>query len=296
VSIDLPNYRVLAKLGAGANSTLLLARNVQTGARYTIKVVKVRQPEDMKFVDQLRDEHAAGSALDHPSIRKTYELRFVRRRLTKVKSAILFMEYVDGVALNDPDFSCPLPRLLQYFGKVAEGLQAMHRGGFVHADLKPGNILITPDQRVKLIDFGQACRMHTAKPRIQGTIDYMAPEQASLRALDARTDVFGLGATLFKVLTGQAIPTDMNQNVSIHSLGLIGKRASELNQPLSVELAAPIDRLIEDCCQKEPAKRPSGMKAIIDRLKLTRTILLKRAAAANGLPTASPSNPPSPQV
>lgn len=280
MSIDLPNYRILAKLGSGANSTLLLARSVQTGARYTVKVVKIRQPEDMKFVDQLRDEHAAGSLLEHPVLRKTYELRFVRRRLTKIKSAILFMEYVDGVALNDPDFSCPLPKLLLYFRKVAEGLHAMHQAGFVHADLKPGNILITPDERVKLIDLGQACKIHTAKARVQGTIDYMAPEQVSLRALDGRTDVFGLGATLYKVLTGRAMATDMNQTISLHSLGLIGKRTLETQQPLTVELAAPIERLIEDCCQKDPARRLPNMKAMIDRLDMARTILLKRARLA----------------
>ena len=294
MSIDLPNYRILAKLGAGANSTLLLARSVQTGARYTVKVVKVRLPEDMKFVDQLRDEHAAGSTLEHPVLRKTYELRFIRRRLTKIKSAVLFMEYVDGVPLNDPDFCCPLHTLLLYFSKVAEGLQAMHQAGFVHADLKPGNILITPDERVKLIDFGQACKMRTAKPRIQGTIDYMAPEQASLGSLDARTDVFGMGATLYKVLTGQAMATDMNQNVSLHSLGLIGKRTSDLHQPLAVDLAAPIERLIEECCQKDPAKRLPDMKTMIDRLEITRTILLKRAAVARGRTGAAAQKQPPP--
>jgi len=279
MNIDLPNYRILGKLGTGANSVILLARNAQTGARYSIKVVRVRQPEDMKYVDQLRDEHAVAGVLDHPVLRKTYELRLVRRRLTKINSAILFMEYVDGIPLNDPEFSCPLPSLLSYFRIAAEGLDAMHREGFVHADVKPGNILITPDERVKLIDFGQACTMLTAKPRIQGTIDYIAPEQVARGKLDTRTDVFGLGATLFKVLTGQSIPTDMNRTVNFHCLSLIGKRASELDQPLSVELAAPIERLIEECCQKDPARRLPDMKAMIDRLELARTILVRRGIA-----------------
>lgn len=281
--IDLPNYRILEKIGTGANSVLFLVRNMQTGARYTLKVVKVHQPEDLKFIEQLRDEHAAGSTLDHPVLRKTYELRYMRRRLTKIKSAILFMEYVEGVALKDPEFSCPLPELLGYFMQAADGLQAMHQAGFVHADIKPGNILITPDQRVKLIDFGQACRMLTAKQRIQGTIDYMAPEQVARGRLDARTDVFGLGATLYKVLTGRPMATDMNQTVSLECLRLVGKRVSDLNQPFEGTLAVPIERLIEDCCQKDPDKRPAGMKAMKDRLEMCRTILLKReAAASNG--------------
>ncbi len=286
MSIDLPNYRVLDKLGTGARSTILLAQSTRTGAKYTVKVVKVHEPEDMKFVEQLRDEHTAAGGIDHPILRKTYELRYVRRRL-RVKAAYLFMEYVDGLPLNDPDFSCPLPRLLGHFRQVAEGLLAMHRAGFVHADLKPGNILVTPDERVKLIDLGQACRIHTVKPRVQGTIDYMAPEQVSLGQLDARTDVFGLGATLFKVLTGQAIQTDMNQTVAMHSLSLLGKRTSDTNQPVPVDLAKPIERLVEECCQKDPSKRPRDMKALMDRLEMARTILLRRRASGNGDSVAS---------
>jgi serine/threonine-protein kinase len=291
MAIDIPNYQILSKLGRGAGSTLLLARSARTGARYTVKVVKVQQPEDMKFVDQLRSEHAAGSAIDHPVVRKTYELRFVRRRLTKIKSAMLFMEYVDGLALNNPDFSCPLLELLTHFRTTADGLQGMHRAGYVHADLKPGNILITPDGRVKLIDLGQACQMGTVKSKVQGTPDYIAPEQVSLGALDARTDVFGLGATLYKVLTGKAMPTDMNQRVCLQRMSLVGRRTAELNQPLDVALAAPIERLIEDCCQKDPAKRLPNMKAIIDRLEMTRDVLVKRGVAA-GRPTGSATGSP----
>ncbi|HUU85267.1 MAG TPA: serine/threonine-protein kinase [Phycisphaerae bacterium] len=292
MSIDIPNYQILGKLGKGAGSALLLARSTRTGAKYTVKVVKVHEPEDMKFVDQLRNEHSVGSTVDHPVVRRTYELRYVRRRLTKIKSAMLFMEYVDGVPLNDPDFSCPLPELLTYFSKAAEGLQGMHRAGFVHADLKPGNILVTPDGRVKLIDLGQACEMGEVKSKVQGTPDYIAPEQVSLGALDARTDVFGMGATLYKVLTGKAMPTDMNQRVCLQRMSLIGRRAAELDQPLDGELAGPLDRLIEACCQKEPAKRLPNMKALMDRLELTRGVLLKRQAATVRWLGSSSRNPP----
>jgi len=281
MSIDLPNYRILGKLGTGANSTLLLAQSMRTGARYAVKVVKVHEPEDAKFLEQLRDEHTAASALDHPVLRKTYEIRYVRRRL-RIKAAYLFMEYVEGISLKDPKYSGSLPVLLGHFRIVAEGLLAMHRAGYVHADLKPGNILITPDGRVKLIDLGQACRINTAKPRVQGTIDYIAPEQVSLGRLDARTDVFGLGATLFKVLTGQAIPTDMNQNVHLHTLDLLGRRATEPSSSLGTELAKPIELFIEDCCQKEPAKRLRDMKEVMDRLEMARMILVKRQILTNG--------------
>jgi serine/threonine-protein kinase len=108
----------------------------------------------------------------------------------------------------------------------------------------------------------------------------MAPEQVARGQLDSRTDVFGLGAALYKVLTGRPMATDMNQTVSLECLRLVGKRVSDISQPIAGELAAPLERLIENCCQNDPAKRLSGMKDMKDRLEMCRTILVKREAAA----------------
>ena len=105
--------------------------------------------------------------------------------------------------------------MLRIFTETAMGLKAMHAAGFVHADLKPNNILVTPDDDVKLIDLGQSAKLNRAKPRVQGTVDYMAPEQVQREKLDQRTDVFGLGACLHKMFTGSAIKTEMNKNLSV---------------------------------------------------------------------------------
>jgi len=275
VSIDIPNFRVLSKLGDGAGSSIYLVRDVRSGARYAVKNVKVHSPEDMKLVDQLKDEYETGRLLDHPVIRKVFDLRYVRRRL-RVKSAMLFMEYVDGVPMNSPDFSRSIPDLLQLFLRAAEGLTAMHRAGFVHADLKPGNLLVTPTEDLKLIDLGQSSPLNQPKSRIQGTIDYIAPEQANLEKLDQRTDVFGLGATLYKVLTGKSIPTDMNQTVSHISTRWLGKRVDERNEEFTAgPMPTPVERFIDACCQKEPARRLPDMRAVSERLELARTILLR---------------------
>ena len=281
MSIDIPNYRILGKVGNGANSTLFKVRCTRMGGFYTVKNVKIHTPEDHKFLEQLKAEYTTGSQLDHPAIRKVFELRYVRRRL-RVMGAMLFMEYVDGVPMNDPEFSRSLPELLQLFLRVAEGLDAMHRAGFVHADLKPGNLLVTPDEQVKIIDFGQSCPMLTSKARIQGTIDYMAPEQVALSILDRRTDVFGLAATLHRVITGKPIATDMNQNITLHAQGLLGKRVADIAQPTNVELPTAVAKLIETCCEKDPARRLSDMRAFIDRTEMVRTLLLKRQAIQEG--------------
>lgn len=277
MSIDLPNYRVLEQIGTGAGSMLYKAAAAGTGELYTIKYVKRISDDSDKLIQQMRDEHACGGSLEHPVLRKTHEMRFTRKGLAKT-GALLFMEYVDGVTLHEWSKDRSLIELLDLFEKVAEGLDAMHKGGFVHADLKPGNILITHDGLVKLIDFGQSSPINKAKERVQGTIDYMAPEQGARKKLDARTDVFGLGATLHRLLTGRPVATEMNQRVDLHSLGRVGVRIDENQQPTMEELPAVIAKLINDCCADEPGRRPQNMQAFIERLEMARLILIRRQA------------------
>lgn len=274
--LDIPNYRIIEKLGEGAQSQLYRARCMRTGKDYTVKIVKVTKPEDTGYVDLLRAEHAIGSTVDHPVIRKVYEYRIMRQRL-RLRGGILFMEYVDGLPMSHKDFHRPFDEILRLFGKAAEGLHAMHLTGYVHADLKPNNILVTNEGAVKLIDLGQSSRIHEAKTRIQGTIDYIAPEQVQRGILDQRTDVFGLGAALHRVVTGKPVATEMNQTISLHSQSLVGKRLSQIRETTTKDLPACVARLIDDCCQYNPARRLRDMPAFIERLRLARTILAKQA-------------------
>jgi len=284
MALSIPNYRILEKIGPGAGSMIYRAKCMRTGLLYAIKHVKVRTPEDQGFLDQLKDEYTTGSSLDHPVLRKVFELRYIRRRL-RVHGALLFMEHVEGVTFRDPGFGSSLPELLLLFARAAEGLQVMHKGGFVHADIKPHNMLLTPEGEVKLIDFGQSCRMHTAKSRVQGTVDYMAPEQVAREVLDQRTDVFGLGAALHRVVTGKPIVTDMNKIVSIHTPGNLGKRVEELVAPTMEDLPVCFIRLIQDACHPDSKKRPADMRDLRERLLTARTILESRNGngVANGV-------------
>ena len=276
MSIEIPNYRVVEKLGEGAQSQLYRARCMPTGKDYTVKIIKVARPEDVGFVELLKSEHQIGSVIDHPVIRKVYELRYIRQRL-RVRGAYLIMEYVNGLAMSEKAFQRPLAEILALFIQVGEGLNAMHLAGWVHADIKPNNILVTPDGSVKLIDLGQSSKIREAKTRIQGTIDYIAPEQVDRGVLDQRTDVFGLAAALHRVLTGRAVATDMNQTASVHSQGLIGKRMDEIKHTAIDELPTCVARLIDDCVKKEPLDRLSDMPTVIERLRLAQTIVEKQA-------------------
>lgn len=276
VAVDIPNYRVVEKLGVGAQTRVFRARCMRTGKDYAVKIVKVINPEDASFIDLMRNEHAIGSTVDHPVLRKVYELRMLRRRL-RVTGAILFMEYVEGITLADKEYRGSLQDLLHVFIESAKGLQAMHRANFVHADLKPNNIMVTTDGAVKLIDLGQSSKMNEPKPRIQGTPDYMAPEQVRRGVLDARTDVFGLGATLHKMLTGVPIKTEINKAITVHSQNMIGRRMDDANGDGLAELPSSVARLLFDCCQYHPEDRIPDMGALIQRLELVQTIVAKKA-------------------
>jgi len=277
--MDLPNYRTLEKLGVGANSSIFHVQSLRNSQDYAVKYVKVHSPEDMKFVDQLQEEYNIGQAIDHPVIRKIFELRYIRRRM-RVHGALLFMEYVNGVEMGAREFSVSIPLLLKYFVRAAEGLAAMHDTGYVHTDLKPGNLLVTPAGDVKIIDLGQSCKMMTAKPRVQGTIHYMAPEQANCGLLDKRTDVFGLGAALYRIITGKAVVTEMNRNIGMHAPGLIGMRKDKLDAAPEVEIPLCVSMLIDECCTKNPADRIQDMPTFMERAKLAIAILNKRDADA----------------
>lgn len=278
MSIDIPNYRIIEKIGVGANSRIFRARSMRNGQDYAVKIVKIIRPEDTNLVEMLRTEQLVGSGVDHPAIRRVFELRLLRQRL-RVRGAILFMEFVTGVPMADKEFRRSLDEVLRLCVEAAQGLHAMHLAGFVHADLKPQNILVTPEDTVKIIDLGQSARMYQAKTRVQGTMDYVAPEQVQRKTLDARTDVFGLGATLHRILTGKPIATEMNQTVTVHSQSLIGKRVTEMREVAMEHLPTCVSRMIEDCCKQEPADRIADMPTLIERLGLARTIITRQSAS-----------------
>lgn len=278
MSIEIPNYRIIEKLGIGAQTRVYRARCMPTGKDYTLKIVKIVNPEDAGFIELLKAEHAIGSVIDHPAIRKVYELRLLRQRF-RVRGAVVFMEYVNGITLADKEYRKTLDETLAIFDEAAAGLHAMHLAGFVHADLKPTNIMVTTEGAVKLIDLGQSARIFEPKAKIQGTVDYMAPEQVARGKLDQRTDVFGLGATLHKVLTGRPIATDMNQTVNLQSNTPLVRRMDD-GKTVSTEYPACITRMISDCCQYDPAARIPDMPAVRERIALARVIIAKRSEDA----------------
>jgi serine/threonine-protein kinase len=180
------------------------------------------------------------------------------------------MEFIDAASLDQQ-----LPRtyadVAQVFMQVGEALSHMHERGFVHADLKPTNILISEKGEVKVIDLGQACHIGTVKKRIQGTPGYMAPEQARREAIDERTDIFNFGATLYWVLVRDVIPTMMPPSHGDHA---VLQKVDEANveAPIPPHKTNPrvpklLSELVIDCVAFDRDNRPASMQDVLNRLQ-----------------------------
>ncbi len=280
--VNLPEYEVSGRIGHGAGAVIYSGRHRTTRQAFAIKHVVRHGPRDDRFVEQAENEYQVARQLDHPALRKCREIIRVRRWL-KLRELFLVMELVDGLRLHDR-YEHERPRQLseavELFIAVAEALQAMHRRGFVHADIKPKNIMLPAPGQVKLIDFGQSCPMGHQKARIQGTPDFIAPEQVLLRPLDQRTDVFNLGATMYWTVTGRAFSTILpNAPAGSPRLSLDAKRGNEPPHELNGEVPLPLSRLIMECCENEKDVRPWDMAAVLSRLETVRHVLSRRAGA-----------------
>jgi serine/threonine-protein kinase len=264
---DLEGYTKLGVLGRGAYSVIYLARDRAKGEICAIKQVEIKTADQARFVGHLEQEHAIASKFDHPVLRKTYKILY-SRKFIKISSAALVMEYADGKPLSEKVPSKQYVRILKIIRQIAAGLDHMHWQRYVHADLKPENMIVNSEGRVKLIDYGQSYEVGQAKERVQGTVDYIAPEQVNREALDARTDVFGLGAVMHIVFTGKPLPTMMNTSINKHTMGLIGKRVDRSDPIAEARLPRILAKLIEDCCQPRREDRPPNMQAVKDLIEL----------------------------
>jgi serine/threonine-protein kinase len=269
------HYDVLEQLGEGAGSTIYLVQDPETRQIYALKHVKRIDPKDIRFIEQMEAEFELSRQFTHKNLRRCYDLKISKTLLLKVTEAFMVMEYFEGKPLD----AVPLhnmAEILDTFVQTAEGLRAMHQMGYVHCDIKPNNILRNDAGAVKIIDFGQSCRIGTVKERIQGTPDFIAPEQVARRPISPQTDIFNLGATLYWALTGKNIPTLYTVNKkgenSLLSDDLITKPID-----LNPRVLPSISNLVMDCIATSVKKRPADMDAVIQRLEIGRHLLAKQA-------------------
>jgi serine/threonine-protein kinase len=254
-------YEVVDRIGEGAASTIYAVTEPKTHQLFALKHVVRKAEKDIRYVDQVENEFNVSKLFRHPGLRRSVELKVSRRAVFgAVTEAALVMEYVHGLPINEhrPE---GVPAIIDTFVQTGRALEALHHLRLVHCDLKPNNIIRDNEGRVKVIDFGQTCPFGTEKPRLQGTPDYMAPEQVKLKPVSPRTDVYNFGATMYWTLTGERAPT----------LYTIPKGQKEILKeqkfPTPVELRRDvpeeISKLVMDCLRYRPHERPTHMEDVL---------------------------------
>ncbi len=273
------NYRVLSKLGSGGMGTVYRAQDVRLDRQAALKLLPDASLFDKDTLLRFRNEARAASSLNHPNICTVYDAG------EDNGIPYLAMELLDGQTLGEKIDGKPLPTesILRIGIEVCDALQCAHEKGIVHRDLKPSNIFITSRGDAKLLDFGVSKRLKmeatnastvattlTMQGQVVGTAPYMSPEQLQGRQVDARTDLFSLGAVFYEMATGlQAHRGDSTATI----LAEILRGEPRPVRLLNPEIPAELQRVIRKALEKDPADRyQSAKELMIDLRRLAKDL------------------------
>jgi eukaryotic-like serine/threonine-protein kinase len=278
------HYRILRPLGAGGMGEVYLAEDERLGRRVALKFLPRSDAADPERRERLRREARALASLSHPGIAGIYALEEHHDRL------FLVMEFIEGETLAQrlARRPLPVPELIERARVLADALAHAHGRGVVHRDVKPSNILITPEGATKLADFGLALHEGdtrlTAEGSTAGTAEHMSPEQTHGAALDARSDIFSLGVVLYEALTGTRPFARPTLEATFHAI-----RAEEPEPPTSLRSGIPLEleRTVMKCLRKDPGSRYQHAEDLAADLRALGGVTSASATGA-GTTTASP--------
>ena len=276
-------YLMLDRVGEGGMGTVYRAEDTRTGAPVAVKVLDEARTRDPQILSRFRREARIATALRHPNIAAFHDFdeAVVPSSTGGARRRVVFLviEWVAGedlTAFLQRKERFDAARLAEVARQLTAALEAAHAVGVVHRDLKPSNIRLTPDGRVKVLDFGLAkilenAQLHRDHPptfqtsigSLLGTAPYMAPEQLFGREVDARTDQFALGVVLYQMATGE-VPFSGRNIVEV--LQAVSTKAPVPPSRLDPELPAALDELILRLLAKEPAGRFASAAAVREAL------------------------------
>lgn len=254
-------FQILGTLGTGAHSTILHIRRNVDSRQYALKVVPIDDSDDYKFLEQAKHEFHVAQKLDHPYLIKIYKLEIQKNWMFRVRKVQLLIEYVNGRTL-DKVRGLTIPLLVQIFERVADAMVHMHRRHVYHADLKPNNIMVSRAGDVKIIDYGLAWIKGEAKNRIQGTPEYMAPEQVRHQMVNERTDIYNFGATMYRMLTWHHPPSCIGSSAAIAMNATTFHSLLKPVQEYKPDVPPQLCDLVHRCLSFKAQARPERMSEI----------------------------------
>lgn len=267
----LGNYRVLDRLGGGSVGVVFLGEHMLLKRRVAIKVLPTEEGFPQSVLDRFYGEMRVLAQLDHPHIVAAYDAGTLPPADKGTQTwHYLVMELLEGDLENYvyDHGTLPIPQACEWMRQAASGLQQAHDHHLIHRDLKPSNLLRNEQNQVKLVDFGLAREFHSnrTEPRcLLGSIEFMAPEQSvDPTSVRAAADIYGLGATLFWMITGHT-PYPREQNVA-DALRRLQTEAPRRLRDFMPDATEELDALISQMLERDPDKRPESARAVMHAL------------------------------
>ena len=256
-------YEIIGKIGAGGMSDVYKAKDTTLGRYVAIKVLKSEFSEDVNFVTKFRTEASSAAGLEHPNIVNIYDVG------SENEFHYIVMEYVEGITLKtyiEKKGQLSFKEAVSIAIQVGRGIEAAHNKGIIHRDIKPQNIIISTEGKVKVTDFGiaKAVTSNTINSDVMGSVHYTSPEQARNGYVDGKSDIYSLGIVMYEMVTGR-VPFNGDTTVAV----AIQHLQEEMESPKTYAPDLPIsmEKIILKCTQKNPDRRYESITALLSDLR-----------------------------
>ena len=256
-------YEIEERVGAGGMSDVYKAMDHTLGRHVAIKVLKDEFSQDVNFVTKFRTEASSAAGLEHPNIVNIYDVG------SQSDFHYIVMELIEGITLKtyiEKKGQLTFKEAASIAIQVGRGIEAAHNKGIIHRDIKPQNIIISTEGKVKVTDFGiaKAATSNTISSDVMGSVHYSSPEQARNGFVDGKTDIYSLGIVMYEMITGR-VPFDGDSTVAV----AIQHLQEEMPSPRTYapELPISMEKIILKCTQKSPDRRYDNITALLSDLR-----------------------------